>query len=59
VEAFKVTMVVTDAQSRPLDRVGRQFVAERPKQLWVADKAEFEAAHDAKQSDPAMVVGFN
>jgi transposase InsO family protein len=35
--AFKVTTVANDAQPRPLDRVGRQFVAERPNQLWVAD----------------------
>jgi hypothetical protein len=35
--AFKVTTVANDAQPRPLDRVGRQFVADRPNQLWVAD----------------------
>jgi len=35
--AFKVTTVANDAQRRPLDRVGRRFVAERPNQLWVAD----------------------
>jgi putative transposase len=30
--AFKVTTVANDANPRPLDRVGRQFVAERPNQ---------------------------
>jgi len=35
--AFKVTTVANDAQPRPLDLVGREFVAERPNQLWVAD----------------------
>jgi len=35
--AFKVTTVANDAQSRPPDRVGRRFEAERPNQLWVAD----------------------
>jgi transposase InsO family protein len=35
--AFKVTTIANDAQPRPLDLVGREFVAERPNQLWVAD----------------------
>ena len=35
--AFKVTTVANDARPRPLDLVGREFVAERPNQLWVAD----------------------
>jgi len=35
--AYKVTTVADDTLARPLDRVGRQFVAERPNQLWVAD----------------------
>lgn len=35
--AFKVTTVANDSLARPLDRVGRRFVAEHPNQLWVAD----------------------
>jgi transposase InsO family protein len=35
--AFKVTTVSNDSQPRPLDLVSRQFRAERPNQLWVAD----------------------
>jgi putative transposase len=35
--AFKVTTVADDSLARPLDRVGRRFVAEHPNQLWVAD----------------------
>jgi len=35
--AYKVTTVANDALARPLDLVGREFVAERPNQLWVAD----------------------
>jgi transposase InsO family protein len=35
--AYKVTTVANDAQPRPLDLVGREFVAERPNQLWAAD----------------------
>ena len=35
--AFKVTTVANDALRRPLDRVGRRFVADQPNQLWVAD----------------------
>jgi transposase InsO family protein len=35
--AFKVTTVADDSQARPVDRVGRRFVAEHPNQLWVAD----------------------
>jgi putative transposase len=35
--AFNVTTVADDRQTRPLDRVGRRFEAERPNQLWVAD----------------------
>jgi len=35
--AFRVTTVADDRQARPLDRVGRRFVAEHPNQLWVAD----------------------
>src|SRR6187402_889321 len=35
--AFKVTTVSNDSQPRPLDLVSRQFHAERPNQLWVAD----------------------
>jgi transposase InsO family protein len=35
--AFKVTTVANESQARPLDRVGRRFIAERPNQLWVAD----------------------
>jgi transposase InsO family protein len=35
--AFKATTVANDARPRPLDLVGREFVAQRPNQLWVAD----------------------
>jgi len=35
--AFKRTTITDDAAPRPLDLVGRRFVAERPNQLWVAD----------------------
>ena len=35
--AFKVTTVANDSLARPLDRVGRRFVADHPNQLWVAD----------------------
>ena len=35
--AFKVTTVANDSAARPLDRVNRDFRAERPNQLWVAD----------------------
>ena len=35
--AFKVTTVADEALGRPADLVKRQFVAERPNQLWVAD----------------------
>jgi len=36
-KAFKVTTVSEDGAPRPADLVERQFVAERPNQLWVAD----------------------
>src|SRR5580704_4039755 len=35
--AFKVTTVANDATPRPPDLVKREFSAERPNQLWVAD----------------------
>ena len=35
--AFKVTTIADEAAERPLDLVQREFVAERPNQLWVAD----------------------
>jgi transposase InsO family protein len=35
--AFKVTTIPDTAAARPLDLVTRQFRAERPNQLWVAD----------------------
>jgi len=35
--AYKVTTVADDAASRPDDLVQRQFVADAPNQLWVAD----------------------
>jgi transposase InsO family protein len=35
--AFKVTTVADEAASRPPDLVEREFWAERPNQLWVAD----------------------
>jgi transposase InsO family protein len=36
-KAFKITTVSEDGAPRPADLVERQFVAERPNQLWVAD----------------------
>jgi putative transposase len=36
-KAFKITTVSDDGAPRPADLVERQFVAERPNQLWVAD----------------------
>jgi transposase InsO family protein len=36
-KAFKVTTVADEHAQRPADLVDRQFVAERPNQLWVAD----------------------
>ena len=35
--AFKVTTVVDESATRPLDLVERDFVADAPNQLWVAD----------------------
>ncbi len=35
--AFKVTTVADESATRPLDLVQREFKAERPNQLWVAD----------------------
>jgi transposase InsO family protein len=35
--AFKVTTVADESAAPPLDRVNREFHAERPNQLWVAD----------------------
>jgi putative transposase len=36
-KAFKRTTVADEAQHRPADLVNRQFVADRPNRLWVAD----------------------
>jgi transposase InsO family protein len=36
-KAFKITTISEDGAPRPADLVERQFVAERPNQLWVAD----------------------
>ncbi len=36
-KAFKVTTIADEAQHRPADLVNRQFVADRPNRLWVAD----------------------
>jgi transposase InsO family protein len=36
-KAFKITTISEDNAPRPADLVERQFVAERPNQLWVAD----------------------
>jgi putative transposase len=36
-KAFKITTVADENAQRPSDLVDRQFVAERPNQLWVAD----------------------
>jgi putative transposase len=36
-KAFKITTLSEDGAPRPADLVERQFVAERPNQLWVAD----------------------
>ena len=36
-KAFKVTTIPDTNAQRPADLVERQFVAERPNQLWVAD----------------------
>ena len=35
--AFKITTMADEGAQRPADLVERQFVAERPNQLWVAD----------------------
>ena len=35
--AYKTTTIVDEAVQRPADLVNRQFVADRPNQLWVAD----------------------
>jgi transposase InsO family protein len=35
--AYKATTIVDEADQRPADLVQRQFVADRPNQLWVAD----------------------
>jgi putative transposase len=35
--AFKKTTIVDEGAQRPADLVNRQFVADRPNQLWVAD----------------------
>jgi putative transposase len=36
-KAFKRTTIADEAQHRPADLVNRQFVADRPNRLWVAD----------------------
>ena len=36
-KAFKITAVADERAAHPADLVERQFVAERPNQLWVAD----------------------
>jgi putative transposase len=36
-KAFKRTTIANEAQHRPTDLVNRQFVADRPNRLWVAD----------------------
>src|SRR5580698_5584790 len=36
-KAFKITTICDNYAQRPADLVERQFVAERPNQLWVAD----------------------
>ena len=36
-KAFKITTISEDGALRPADLVERQFVAERPNQLWVSD----------------------
>jgi len=40
---YKKTTVVDDAAQRPADLVQRNFVADRPNQLWVADIERHEA----------------
>jgi putative transposase len=36
-KAFKRTTIADEAKHRPADLVNRQFVADRPNRLWVAD----------------------
>ena len=41
--SFKVTTIADKATSRPADLVKRDFTAEQPNQLWVADLERHEA----------------
>lgn len=51
-KAFKRTTIADEAQHRPADLVNRQFVADSPNRLWVADLERHEAL-----LNPAVVKG--